>query len=73
MKITKVDIELQSRFVDKGDSYGFGTTQSAAKCSTAQIERLLKLGLIKMCRDVKCVAQKDFRGFVRSGTHYCKA
>ena len=48
MKITKADIELQSRFADTADSNGFGTTQAKAKCSNEQIARLLKLNLIKV-------------------------
>ncbi|AAQ17837.1 hypothetical protein Aeh1ORF171c [Aeromonas phage Aeh1] len=73
MKITKADIELQSRFADTANSNGFGTTQSKARCSNDQITRLLKLGLIKVCRGVHCIGQKDHGGFVRSGTDYCKA
>lgn len=49
-KITDEDRALRERFVDEPDSYGFGTTQSEARCSNEQIKRLLKLGLIKMCR-----------------------
>ena len=73
MKITKVDLDMQARFVDGPDAYGFGTTQSAAKLSNSQISRLLKLNLIKVCRAVYCVGQTDHNGFVRSGIHYCKA
>lgn len=73
MKITKADIELQSRFADTADSNGFGTTQAKAKCSNEQIARLLKLNLIKVCRGVHCIGQKDHAGFVRGGTYYCKA
>lgn len=72
MKITKDDIMMQSRFVDKPNTYGFGTTQSDAKLSREQIARLLKLNLIKVCRQVNCIGIADHRGFVRSGTHYCK-
>ena len=73
MKATKQDLELASRFADKANSYGFATTQGDAKCTNQQIEKLLKLGLIKVSRGVHCIAQKDFRGFARRGTHYCKA
>ena len=53
MKITKVDLDMQARFVDGPDAYGFGTTQSAAKLSNSQISRLLKLNLIKVCRALR--------------------
>ena len=72
MKVTKNDITMQSLFVDKADTYGFGTTQSKAKLSNKQIQRLLDLKLIKVCRQVNCVGIADHNGFVRSGTHYCK-
>ena len=72
-KITDGDRALRERFVDEPDSYGFGTTQSEARCSNEQIKRLLKLGLIKMCRRNSCVGLKDHHGFVRSTTYYCKA
>lgn len=73
MKITKNDLLLQSRFVDKGDSCGFGTNQASVQLSNKQIQRLLALNLIKVCRVVNCIGSHDHNGFTRSGTHYCKA
>lgn len=72
MKVTAADLELQSRFVDYPNAHGFGTTQSDAKLNNKQIDRLLKLKLIKVCRAVRCEGLTDHNGFKRSGTHYCK-
>lgn len=72
MKVTKQDLELQSRFADTCDGWGYATTQAKAKVSNEQIKRLLKLELIKVTHSVNCIGQKDHNGFVRSGTHYCK-
>lgn len=72
MKVTENDLELQSRFVDHPDVYGFGTTQCSANLSIKQIKRLLALNLIRECRTVNCEGLKDHSGFKRSRIHYCK-
>lgn len=47
MKITDQDIELANRFPTETSDWGFGKVAADAKVSPQQLQRLLKLGLIK--------------------------
>lgn len=57
MKITKEDIELANRFPTKPSTYGYGKNMMEAKISPAQLDRLLKLGLIEIATNRYCGGQ----------------
>ena len=54
MKVTTVDVELAKRFRFTPSVYGSGTSMAEARVSPAQLERLLKLNLIKVSTDRYC-------------------
>lgn len=57
MKITTEDQALADRFPTKPSTYGYGMSMSDAKISPKQLERLLKLGLIKVATNRYCGGQ----------------
>lgn len=54
MKITPTDKELASRFPLTASTYGYGMSMAEAKISPAQLDRLLKLNLIKIATNLYC-------------------
>lgn len=76
MKITSADVEMASRFPTVADHHGFAKSMSDAKLSPLQLQRLLKLGLIKPSRQNSAVdsptAQPGRGSFLRQTDHYIR-
>ena len=75
MKVTPEDIALAKRFVFTPEHFDYGTSMAAAKVSPAQLDRLLKLGLIKISTDNYCgsiVTQKPAKGWLRTVTTFLR-
>lgn len=54
MKITPADKELAGRFPIKASTYGYGMSMAEAHVNPAQLDRLLKLKLIRIATDRYC-------------------
>lgn len=75
MKTTPADVELAKRFPVKPSTYGYGLSAADARCSPAQIDRLLKLELIKISSNGYCGGihgQKPAKGWLRDVTTFIR-
>ena len=75
MKVTPGDLALAQRFVDVPTSYGYGTSMAEAKVSPAQLDRLMKLKLIKISTDRYCggvATANPAKGWLRNVTTFLR-
>jgi hypothetical protein len=71
MKITPADIELAERFPRKTSQYGYGGTMAQAKVSPQQLERLIKLNLVKEATNHICGTDNtSAKGWLRDYTTF---
>ena len=76
MKATDQDYELALRFPTTADGWGFAKSMSDAKVSPSQLEKLLKLGLLKPSRQNGAapspMATPGKGSFFRGTDHYIR-
>ena len=75
MKVTAVDVELAKRFLLTPSVYGYGTSMAEARVSPVQLDRLLKLNLIKVSTDRYCggiATATAAKGWLRNVTTFVR-